>query len=66
VPGRGEIGADQEINYPPVMRALSGIGYAGYVGLEFIPTRNAMSSLREALAVLDMAAPPVNKLATTV
>lgn len=54
VPGRGEIGADQEINYPPVMRALSDIGYEGYVGLEFIPTRDAMSSLREALAVLDV------------
>ena len=54
VPGRGEIGADQEINYPPVMRALADIGYEGYVGLEFIPTRDALSSLKEALAVLDV------------
>jgi hydroxypyruvate isomerase len=54
VPGRGEIGADQEINYPPVMRALADIDYEGYVGLEFIPTRDALSSLREALAVLDV------------
>jgi hydroxypyruvate isomerase len=54
VPGRGEIGADQEINYPPVMRALADIGYEGYVGLEFIPTRDALSSVREALAVLDI------------
>lgn len=54
VPGRGEIGPDQEINYPPVVRALSDIGYSGYIGLEFIPTRNAMASLREAIAILDV------------
>lgn len=54
VPGRGEIGADQEINYPPVMRALADIGYEGYVGLEFIPTRDALSSLKEAIAILDV------------
>jgi hydroxypyruvate isomerase len=52
VPGRGEIGDDQEINYPAVMRALLDIGYDGFVGLEFIPTRDPLSSLREAIAVL--------------
>jgi hydroxypyruvate isomerase len=54
VPGRGEIGADQEINYPPVMRALAEIGYDGYVGLEFIPTKDALTSLKEAIAILDV------------
>jgi hydroxypyruvate isomerase len=54
VPGRGDIGADQEINYPPVMRALAEIGYDGYVGLEFIPTKDALTSLREAIAILDV------------
>jgi hydroxypyruvate isomerase len=36
------------------MRALADMDYEGYVGLEFIPTRDALSSLREALAVLDI------------
>lgn len=54
VPGRGEIGDDQEINYPPVMRALAEIGYDGYVGLEFIATRDALTSLKEAIAILDV------------
>ena len=54
VPGRGEIGADQEVNYPAVMRALLDIGYDGYVGLEFIPVRDTMQSLREAVALLDV------------
>ncbi len=53
-PGRGEIGPDQEINYPPVMRALLDIGYDGYVGLEFIPVRDPMQSLREAVVLLDV------------
>lgn len=53
-PGRGEIGADQEINYPPLMRALLDIGYDAYVGLEFIPVRDAKRSLAEAVALLDV------------
>ena len=38
VPGRGEIDETQEMNYPPIMRALLDIGYTGFVGQEFIPT----------------------------
>ena len=38
VPGRGEIDDTQEMNYPPLMRALLDIGYTGFVGQEFIPT----------------------------
>ena len=39
-PGRGELDDAQEIAYPAVMRKLLDIKYAGYVGQEFIPTRN--------------------------
>jgi hydroxypyruvate isomerase len=53
-PGRGEPDADQEINYPAVMRALLAGGYQGYVGLEFIPTRDALRSVTEAVALLDV------------
>ena len=51
VPGRNEIDDTQEINYPGVMRALADLGYAGYVGLEFIPTRDPEESLRQAVKI---------------
>jgi hydroxypyruvate isomerase len=54
VPGRGELDAKQEINYPPIMEALIEIGYQGYVGQEFIPTRDAMAGLVEAVALCDV------------
>ena len=37
VPGRAEIDETQELNYPPLMKALLEIGYDGFVGQEFIP-----------------------------
>jgi hydroxypyruvate isomerase len=54
VPGRGEIDAQQEIHYPAVMRTLVEIGYQGYVGQEFIPTRDPAESLAEAFALCDV------------
>jgi hydroxypyruvate isomerase len=53
-PGRGELDDRQEINYPPIMRALLEIGYPGYVGQEFIPTRNPRQGLREAVTLCDV------------
>jgi hydroxypyruvate isomerase len=53
-PGRGELDDRQEINYPPIMRALVDIGYKGYVGQEFIPTRDPAQGLREAVALCDV------------
>ena len=53
-PGRGELDSNQEINYRPIMQALLQIGYKGYVGQEFIPTRDPMAGLREAVAVCDV------------
>ena len=54
VPGRGEIDDTQEINYPPIMRAIADTGYQGYVGQEFIPTRDKVASLREAVKLCDV------------
>jgi hydroxypyruvate isomerase len=54
VPGRRELDDQQEINYPPIMRALIDIGYKGYVGQEFIPTRDPAKGLREAVALCDV------------
>jgi hydroxypyruvate isomerase len=49
VPGRHELDDAQEINYPPVMRALKAVGYSGFVGHEFIPTRDPRAGLRQAI-----------------
>lgn len=54
VPGRGELDDAQEINYPAVMNKLIGIGYTGYVGHEFIPTRDPLSGLKQAVQVCDV------------
>ena len=54
VPGRGELDDTQELQYAPLMKALVDIGYTGFVGQEFIPTRNAMDGLREAVRICDV------------
>jgi hydroxypyruvate isomerase len=53
-PGRGELDHRQEINYKSIMEALVEIGYAGFVGQEFIPTGEPLESLRQAVAVCDV------------
>ena len=54
VPNRAELDDDQELNYPAIMNALIEIGYEGYVGQEFIPTRDPMEGLREAVELCDI------------
>jgi hydroxypyruvate isomerase len=53
-PGRGELDDTQEINYPPIMKALLDVGYKGYVGQEFIPTREPVAGLKQAVEVCDV------------
>ena len=53
-PGRGELDDNQEINFPPLMRKLLEIGYTGYVGHEFIPTRAALPGLEQAVERCDV------------
>jgi hydroxypyruvate isomerase len=54
VPGRGELDENQEISYPAVMRKLLDIGYTGYVGQEFIPTRDPLAGLKQAVKLCDV------------
>ena len=54
VPGRGEIDVSQELNYAAICKAIIEKGYTGYLGQEFIPSRDAMSSLREAVVICDV------------
>jgi hydroxypyruvate isomerase len=53
-PGRGEIDDTQEINYKPIMEEIAKTGYTGYVGQEFIPRRDPLKSLKEAVALCDV------------
>ena len=53
-PGRGELDGRQEINYRPIMEAIAATGFAGYIGHEFIPTRDPEEGLREAVALCDV------------
>ena len=54
VPGRGEIDDSQELNYPAIMKAIVETGYRGCVGQEFIPTRDKVASLAEAVRLCDV------------
>jgi len=53
-PGRGEIDETQEIGYPAIMKAILETGYRGYLGQEFIPTRDPMTSLSQAVKLCDV------------
>jgi hydroxypyruvate isomerase len=53
-PGRGELDDAQEINYKAVMQALLDVKYDGFVGQEFIPTRDPLAGLQQAIAVCDV------------
>jgi sugar phosphate isomerase/epimerase len=53
-PGRAELDDKQEINYPPIMRKIIDMKYTGYVGQEFIPTRNPLEGLRQAVVLCDV------------
>ena len=54
VPGRHEIDGTQELNYRAVCEAIVSKGYTGFLGQEFMPTRDPMTSLREAAAICDV------------
>lgn len=54
VPGRREIDDTQELNYPAICRAIVETGYKGFLGQEFIPARDPMASLKEAVLRCDV------------
>lgn len=54
-PGRAELDDTQEINYPPIMKAILETGYKGFVAQEFIPTwDDPVTALRHAASVCDV------------
>jgi hydroxypyruvate isomerase len=54
VPGRHELDATQEVNWRAVCQAIAETGFGGYVAHEFVPTRDPLTSLREAVALCDV------------
>jgi hydroxypyruvate isomerase len=54
VPGRHELDDTQELNWVAVSRAIVDTGFKGYMAHEFIPTRDPLTSLREAVALCDV------------
>ena len=54
VPGRNEIDEGQELYYPAIMKAIVDMGFKGYVAQEFIPKREPLASLRQAVEICDV------------
>jgi len=54
VPGRHELDETQELNWATVARAIAETGYTGYIAHEFVPTRDPLKSLREAVQLCDV------------
>ena len=54
VPGRHELDGTQELNYRAVAEAIVALGYQGYFAHEFIPVRDPLKSLAEAVELCDV------------
>ncbi len=53
-PGRNEIDETQELYYPAIMRAVVETGFKGYVAHEFVPKREPLTSLAQAVQICDV------------
>jgi len=54
VPGRHELDDTQEVQWDGVMRAIAALNFQGYVAHEFVPTRDPLISLRQAVDLCDV------------
>ncbi|MDF3059241.1 MAG: xylose isomerase [Rariglobus sp.] len=50
-PGRGPLSANQELNYPAILRAVARTGYTGFIGHEFLPGPDPLADLAAACAL---------------
>jgi hydroxypyruvate isomerase len=53
-PGRNEIDMSQELNYVAITKAIIDTGYKGFMAHEFIPLRDPIKSLTEAVDLCDV------------
>ncbi len=49
VPGRHELDGTQELNWHAIAAAIADTGFGGYMAHEFVPTRDPLTSLRQAV-----------------
>ena len=54
VPGRHELDGTQEVDWRAVATAIADLKYEGYFAHEFVPTRDPLTSLREAVVLCDV------------
>jgi len=54
VPGRHELDGTQEVQWDGVMRGIAATNFNGYVAHEFVPTRDPLTSLRQAVDLCDV------------
>jgi hydroxypyruvate isomerase len=54
VPGRHELDGTQEVTWSAVATAIADLKFDGYVAHEFVPTRDPLTSLREAVVLCDV------------
>ena len=54
VPGRHELDGSQELNWRAIALAIADLKFTGYLAHEFVPTRDPLTSLREAVAICDV------------
>lgn len=53
-PGRNDLDDTQELNYPPIMRAIKESVFSGFVGQEFVAKGEPLAALRAAYALCDV------------
>jgi hydroxypyruvate isomerase len=54
VPGRHELDGTQEVQWDGVMRGIAAANFQGYVAHEFVPARDPLTSLRQAVDLCDV------------
>jgi hydroxypyruvate isomerase len=54
VPGRHELDGSQEVQWDGVMRGIAATNFQGYVAHEFVPARDPLTSLRQAVDLCDV------------
>jgi len=52
VPGRHEIDDSQEVQWRAVAKAIADLNFPGYIAHEFVPTRDPLTSLKQAVELL--------------
>ena len=50
VPGRHELDDTQELDWRAIATAIADLGFSGFVAHEFVPTRDPLASLKQAVA----------------